>query len=198
MERVKENWEWIHSWCEDVLSTDKPRVLLVGDSITHNYQEIVREKLKDICYVDYVATAYAIDSKMYNDLVKNFVLDRDYVLIHFNNGLHGIHISKRSYKAKLTKLLAKFPSSAKLILALTTCVYLEGNKKWDKAWMKRVKERNEVMREISAEKGIVLDDLYTRSLEIPKDKRYLDGTHYEVSGYEMLADTVANCIRENL
>ena len=148
--------------------------------------------------MDYVATAYAIYSKIYNDLVKNFATDRDYALIHFNNGLHGIHIQKRSYKAKVARLIEKFPNSAKIVLTLSTCVYQKGNKKWDRAWMKRVKERNEAIREIAQEKGLAIDDLYTKSLEIPKVDRYPDGTHYQVTGYEMLADTVAKCIRENL
>ena len=39
---MKEQCEWIHSWCDETLQTDLPRVLLVGDSITHNYQETVK------------------------------------------------------------------------------------------------------------------------------------------------------------
>ena len=45
----KEKYEWIHSWCDEALNNDLPRVLLVGDSITHNYQEKVRELLRGIC-----------------------------------------------------------------------------------------------------------------------------------------------------
>lgn len=39
---MKEQFEWIHSWCDEALRDDLPRVLLVGDSITHNYQETVK------------------------------------------------------------------------------------------------------------------------------------------------------------
>ncbi|MBQ2715091.1 MAG: hypothetical protein IJF76_05640 [Clostridia bacterium] len=196
--RKKERWEWIHSWCEDVNFTDKPRVLLVGDSITHNYQEKVREKLKDICYVDYVSTAYAIDSKIYENLVKSFIQDTDYALIHFNNGLHGIHIQKRSYKKLLQKMLSFIPDTTKTTLALSTCVYKEGNKRFDTAWQKRVKERNEVMSELSQDKGYPIDDLYTVSMNISKSDRHVDGTHYKESGYEILATAVAKFIKENL
>lgn len=196
--RNKERWEWIHSWCEDVNFTDKPRVLLVGDSITHNYQEKVREKLKDLCYVDYVSTAYAIDAKIYENLVKSFIQDTNYALIHFNNGLHGIHIQKRSYKKLLQKMLSYIPNDTKTTLALSTCVYKEGNKRFDTKWQKRVKERNEAMNEIAQEKSYKVDDLYSQSLSIAKSDRYPDGTHYQESGYEILATAVAEFIRENL
>ena len=192
----KERFEWIHSWCDETQNGDLPRVLLVGDSITYGYQEKVRARLKGVCYVDYVATSYAIDSKMYNELVKNFATDSAYALVHFNHGLHGKHISKRSYKSRLLKLLAKIP--ANVVLATTTFIYREGNKRVDGSWMKRVRERNEAMQEIAAEKGLAIDDLYAVSVAIPKDKRYEDGTHYVAEGYEIFADAVAESIKNNL
>ena len=196
--RIKENWEWIHSWCEDTNNTDKPRVLLVGDSITHNYQEMVRENLKDVCYVDYVSTAYSIDTPIYKALVREFIKDSNYALVHFNNGLHGIDIPKRSYRVHIKKVLDYIPKSTKTTLALSTCVKREGNRRWDTKWMKRVKERNEVMQEIAEERGLQVDDLFSVSMNIPLKDRYVDGTHYEVSGYKILADAVTEFIKNNL
>lgn len=195
---MKEQFEWIHSWCDENWQNDLPRVLLVGDSITHNYQEKVRELLKGVCYVDYISTSYAIDTKMYNQLVYNFMTDSKYALIHFNHGLHGIHLSKKSYKSRMMKLLSKIDKDVKLILATSTIVYREGNKRLDGAWMKRVRERNEAVQEIATENGYSVDDLYTVSVSIPKEYRYVDGTHYLQEGYAMLAETVAACIRKNL
>ena len=195
---MKEQFEWIHSWCDETLNGDLPRVLLVGDSITHNYQEKVRELLRGVCYVDYISTSYAIDAKIYNRLVYDFMTDSDYELIHFNNGLHGIHIPKRTYKSKLKNLLAKVENGRKIVLATSTLVYKEGNKRLDGAWMKRVRERNSAMQELAEEKGYGLDNLYPVSVSIPKDYRYLDGTHYLPEGYAMLAEAVAACIRSHL
>ena len=195
---MKEQFEWIHSWCDETLNGDLPRVLLVGDSITHNYQEKVRELLRGVCYVDYISTSYAIDAKIYNRLVYDFMTDSDYELIHFNNGLHGIHIPKRTYKSKLKNLLAKVENGRKIVLATSTLVYKEGNKRLDGAWMKRVRERNSAMQELAEEKGYGLDDLYPVSVSIPKDYRYLDGTHYLPEGYAMLAEAVAACIFSHL
>lgn len=195
---MKEQFEWIHSWCDEAGKKDLPRVLLVGDSITHNYQERVRELLHGVCYVDYVATSYAIDVKIYNDLVNDFMADSDYMLIHFNHGLHGIHLAKRSYKSKLKKLLAKVDGNVKIMLATSTVVYKEGNKHLDGAWMKRVKERNDAVCELASEKGYAVDDLYSISLAIPKKYRYEDGTHYLEKGYAIFSENVAQCIRNEL
>ena len=195
---MKEQFEWIHSWCDETLSDDLPRVLLVGDSITHNYQEKVRELLKGVCYVDYIATSYAIDAKIYNQIVPAFASDSNYDLIHFNNGLHGIHLSKKSYKSRLTKLLLKISKDVKIILTTSTVVYKAGNKRLDGVWMKRVRERNETVHEIAAEKGYAVDDLYTVSTSVPKEYRYEDGTHYVAEGYAMLAEAVAECVRKEL
>ena len=195
---MKEQFEWIHSWCDETMRDDLPRVLLIGDSITHNYQATVRELLRGICYVDYVATSYAIDTKLYNELIYRFRMDSRYDLIHFNHGLHGIHLSKRSYKNKVTKLLSKMDQDTKMILATSTVVYQEGNKHLDPAWMKRVKERNVAVQEIAAGKGYAVDDLYTLSVSMPKEYRYVDGTHYLKEGYDLLAAAVAESISKNL
>ena len=195
---MKERFEWIHSWCDETANADLPRVLLVGDSITHNYQEQVRALLQGICYVDYVSTSYAIDTKTYNGLVSDFMSDSDYALIHFNHGLHGIHLSKKSYKSRVKKLLTKAGGDAKIVLATSTVVYREGNGRLDGAWMKRVRERNAAVEELAAEAGYTVDDLYAVSVGIPKEYRYEDGTHYLQEGYAQLAEAVAKCIREAL
>lgn len=191
----KERYEWIRSWCDETLNDDLPRVLLVGDSITCGYQEIVREKLKGAFYIDYFATSYSIDMVIYRRMIKDFVKDSNYDVIHFNHGLHGKYMSKRSYKANVKKLAETF-ENGEVILATSTCVYLAGNEIPDKIWEKRVKERNEALKELSEEGGWALNDLYSVSVSIPKKFRSGDGTHYQPEGYEMLAERVSESIKE--
>ena len=95
---MKERFEWVQSWCDEALSDDLPRVLLIGDSITRQYQDRVRELLRGKCYVDYFSSSYAADSPLYKTLIKAFIRDSKYSVIHFNNGLHGFHIGKSAYK----------------------------------------------------------------------------------------------------
>lgn len=194
---MKERFEWVHSWCDEAVSSDLPRVLLVGDSITLGYQEKVRIKLKGVCYVDFISTSYAIDTKIYNDIVASFFADSNYALIHFNHGLHGQHMLKRTYKSRLKKLLQRTKNS-KIILATSTIVYCEGNTRLDRLWAKKLKERNDAVKELSQEFGYGIDDLYSISVSMPTDKRSLDGIHYTKEGYEDFACAVADCIRKSL
>lgn len=194
----KERNEWIHSWQDENFKDDLPRVLLVGDSITHNYQSYVRKMLKGVCYVDYVATSFAIDTAIYFDLIKDYAEYNRYDLIHFNNGLHGIHISKNSYKKRLKKMIEMLIKNSKVILVNSTVIYKQNNEVLDNSWMKRVKERNEAVDELSGEFNLKTDDLFSVSCNIPKDMRYKDGTHYKQNGYIKLAEQVAKIIRENL
>lgn len=196
--RIKENIEWMQSWCDTTGKNDLPRVLLVGDSITRGYEKHVRAKLEGVCYVDYVSTSYSIDSPIYNKMIKAFIDDSEYDVIHFNHGLHGINMQKRTYKSCVKKLLNSIGKSAEIILATSTLVYRQGTKIKDGAWMKCVRERNDAMREIAAEKGYALDDLFQVSKQIPFESRSSDGTHYTTAGYLMLTDAVVESVKEKL
>ena len=190
----KERYEWIRSWCDEADKTDKPRILLVGDSITEGYQGIVRELLHDVCYVDYLATSYAADNKLYSTLVEDFAKNSDYEAVHFNHGLHGVQMCPRTYKSKVKNLLLRLSERSKVILAETTAVYKEGNKRLDPVWRKRVTERNDVVAELVTELDCAWDRLYEVSERVPRDARALDGVHYLPAGYEILADSVAKSI----
>lgn len=191
---MKERFEWVQSWCDEAPSNDLPRVLLIGDSITRQYQDRVRELLRGKCYVDYFSSSYAVDSPIYQTLIKAFVGDSKYAIIHFNNGLHGFHIGKSTYKSRLKKLLKTFPNDCKVILANTTFVFEEGNVIPDKMWGKRVSERNVAIAELSEEFGFPIDNLYSVSRTIDSNGRSNDGTHFKEEGIDILANNVVKSI----
>lgn len=191
---MKERFEWVQSWCDEAPSDDLPRVLLIGDSITRQYQDRVRELLRGKCYVDYFSSSYAVDSPIYQTLIKAFVGDSKYAIIHFNNGLHGFHIGKSTYKSQLKKLLKTFPNDCKVILANTTFVFEEGNVIPDKMWGKRVSERNLAIAELSEEFGFPIDNLYSVSRTIDSNGRSNDGTHFKEEGIDILANNVVKSI----
>ncbi len=195
---MKERFEWTQSWCDEAPSDDLPRVLLIGDSITRQYQDRVRELLRGKCYVDYFSSSYAVDFPIYQTLIKAFVGDSKYAVIHFNNGLHGFHVGKRTYKSRLKKLFKSFPEDSEVILANTTFVFKEGNIIPDEAWGKRVSERNAAIAELAEEFGFPIDDLYSVSKTIDASGRSNDGTHYTEIGINLLAASVVKSILEVL
>ncbi len=195
---MKERFEWIRSWCDETQNTDLPRVLLVGDSITLGYQEKVRQKLKGVCYVDFISCSYAIDTKIYNTLISGFAADSNYSLIHFNHGLHGQHMTKRTYFSKMKKLAEKLGANSRIVFATSTIVFSEGNVRLDRVWTKRLKERNDAVKELANLRGDNIDDLYAVSVNMPKEYRSMDGIHYTEDGYETFAVAVAECVQSNL
>ncbi len=192
----KEIHEWIHSWCDQTLNEDLPRVLLVGDSITHHYQEHVRELLKDKAYVDYIATSYSIDNPLYNSLIKNFYKNSKYDIVHFNHGLHGWHMSTRTYKSRIKKLLEKL-NCKNTIIANSTVVYLKGNKEINQGAQIVIEKRNLAVEELAKENSYVFNDLHSVSKTIPSDLRTEEGIHYTEKGSLQLAKQVVNKI-ENI
>lgn len=194
----KENKEWLQSWCDDTNNANLPRVLLIGDSITRAYQGSVREALKDTCCVDCIATSYAIDMPIYHKLIQAFVKDSSYTLIHFNHGLHGIHVSKRTYKSRVKKLIGKIGKNKKIVFATTTIVYLGATRRKHGVWMKRVRERNVAITELADEFGCAINDLCACSTEFPREYYLEDGIHHAPQGIEVLANAVVRSIKNAL
>lgn len=192
----QEQFEWIHSWSDNTNNIDLPRVLLIGDSITNGYQEIVREMLRGKYYVDYIATSYTLNSPFFYKLIVNYMNNNKYDIIHLNQGLHGFSMSRKTYEEKLRKLINKIPSSSKVILAESTIVKKPGNKTIDKKWGKKLEERNGSIDKLAKEKNLFINHLYEVSKNIPNDLRNEDGFHYFYSGYQMLAKEVANAIEK--
>ena len=191
----KEEFEWMHSWCDNADKNDLPRVLLIGDSITYGYQEGVRNRLKDSFYVDYLSTSYCADREVLYYIVKSFVEDSNYDIIHFNNGLHGRDCDENAYNDGYKKLLTLF-NGKKIVLATSTCVYEQGNEVLDSKWAQRLEQRNSEVLRLAKEKGFAIDDLYTASVNIKKEFRAEDGVHYNSYGYEYLADFVKDSIEK--
>ena len=192
----KEYNEWVHLQCSEATGSGKPRVLLIGDSICNGYQPVVRSNLSGICFVDYLSTSYTLDSKMFDALVFGLIKDSKYDLIHINQGLHGIHLNKRSYKSRFKKLLSKI--NTKVIIATTTPAYKEGNKRNHPDWTKRVKVRNEALMELSKELNLPVNDLFAVAKSLKITDRAEDGVHYVESGYQVLGKAVSEIIKSNL
>ena len=193
----KERYEWVQSWCDEA-DEEGARVLLIGDSITRGYEKMVRERLHGVCRVDYLSTSYAADMPIFGELVRSFVKDSRYDVIHFNHGLHGWDMSPETYKRCLKELFLSLEWRGNLILATTTFVYEVGGDRPNVEQNKTVTERNAVVRELAKEFGCAIDDLFPVSLNMDKSKRSFDGTHYEEAGSLELADNVAASILKAL
>lgn len=196
-----ERYEWSHYWFERS-GDNTDRILLVGDSITHGYGDRVRDRFghqDGDRPVDQLTTSFSVDNPAFHKQLDLTVNDMglQYSLIHFNNGLHGFHLSDAEYEAgyrSALELLMRSAPEAKLCLVLSTPIT-----KADRISLQEnnqiVLSRNEVVKRLAAEYGLAVDDLY--SVVIGKaDIKAEDGYHYTGEGYDLLADTVTQFIKK--
>lgn len=193
-----ERIEWIRSWCEDTDKHDLPRLLVIGDSITDGTQIPLRKRLAGRCYVDCLTTSYALDNPLYAGLVKSFVTDCRYDIVQYNFGLHGAHITPRSFAPRVEKILSMIQNNAGAVyIANVTAVFTPDNERPDKAWAKRIDARNRIYRDTSDKLGIRLFDWYTPSFGMPRAYRTPDGVHYTDEGYVIFAERIDAFLTEN-
>ena len=195
-----EKYEWTNTWWDEP-SNEGTRVLLVGDSITNAYRSHVKDILGGEIYVDMLATSRALDNPaLWEELRHMLVLTR-YDVIHFNNGLHGFHLSRQQYEegyeAILRDITVENPN-ARVILALSTPVTRRDDcGALSESENNTVIERNEVVVRLAERFCLPVDDLYTLVLGNAAIKS-TDGYHFHIEGQKLQAAQVAECILKRL
>lgn len=200
---VYENKEWTRLWYDEATDTQTPRVMLVGDSIVAGYTQAVNAQLEGRVRADSIASSKALDHPVYMSELDFFACEFgfDYRIIHFNNGLHGWHLSAEEYgqqlDAKAAWLMYHFPGS-KLVLATSTPVTVQG----DPSTLHPEKNpivlaRNEQVWAVAHKYNLPVDDLYTAMLDHPQ-WRAADGFHYNEEGVEAQGRLVARFILDQM
>jgi lysophospholipase L1-like esterase len=195
-EVVRETYEWSNIWWDHAEDTKLPRVLLIGDSISCGYSPVVTKLLEGKVHVDRLGTSRSINDPVLIKETTMMLEDCRYVAIHFNNGLHGFHLTGPQYASALrryVKLLQEHGRGAKLIWGSSTPI-TKGN---DTATLDEkngtVTARNALAAEIMEEQGIPINDLY--QLVVGKaELRSPDGYHYNGDGYAVLGKAMAEAL----
>ena len=197
---VRERTEWCQLRWANAPDTKRPRVLLIGDSIVVGYSGEVDRLLRGKANVDMLATSASIDHEA---LVKMTRLAMDgyaHTIIHFNNGLHGWHVTDEDYAKHLKRYvqtLKRLAPKATLIWASSTPVSVGG--KPTKLSPKNAipVRRNAIAASIMAAHHIPTTDLY--ALVVGKAPlRSNDGYHYNTKGRTVQAKAVAAVLVEAL
>ena len=122
---VRETIEWLDVWVPGNNVTDRPRVLLVGDSITRDYYKAVEDKLQGKAVVCRLATSKSLGDPALLDEVRLVLGQAKFDVVHFNNGMHGWGYTEDEYAKAVPDLVAairKAAPGAKLVWASTTPV----------------------------------------------------------------------------
>jgi hypothetical protein len=197
---VLEQYEWCDFWWQEAPQQNKKRVLLVGDSISRAYRPYVNVELKGEVYADQLSSSRALDNPA-------FLFELDYMLkhnnvkydaIHFNNGLHGFHLTADQYELHLEKVIQHMLSyldPSKVILALSTPVTKKNIPTELEAEVNnKVMDRNEAMERLALKYHLKINDQYTLMLG-KSEYRADDGYHYNTAGEKAQAAIVAEIIQ---
>lgn len=198
--------EWTQLWYDETMETSAPRAMLIGDSITVGYTISVNQYLAGKLHVDSIATSKALDHPFYTEEIDLFArqFGFEYQVVHFNNGLHGWHLSPeeygRLYEEKVLWLKSRFPK-AKLALATSTTVAVSGeDHRVDRVKDERVRAYNAAVWEVAKKYDLPVDDLYPTSVSKP-EWRAGDTHHYNEVGKaeqaKIVGDFLMNLLNED-
>ncbi len=196
---VRETYEWDNIWWEHAENTTTPRVLAIGDSISCGWRTTLNQYYDGKIYVDGFGSSKGIDNAFLLPGIKLMASQMpQFDVILFNNGLHGFHLSDEEYakyyEAVVTELKNTY-SDKKFFILLTTPV--RENTDISKVHPRTdiVKARNAAAAKIAADKDIPIIDLFSILIDHP-ELYSQDGVHLTQEGYQLLASTIADAIRE--
>jgi hypothetical protein len=190
---VRENIEWLDVWVPGNEVRDQPRVLLVGDSITRGYYQVVADRLKGRAVVARLTTSKGLGDPGLLDEVRLVLAQVDFDAVHFNNGMHGWGYAETEYAEALPGLLAairKGAPRAKLVCATTTPVRIANKVEQLDPKTERVKARNRAVAERMAKEKVPVDDLYSLAADRP-EWFSPDGVHLNAKGSAALGEQVS-------
>ncbi len=191
----RERIEWCDIWVTNADSGDRPRVLLIGDSITRGYFTAVEKHLAGQANCARMTSSKCIGDPGLFPEIQLLLSQYRFAVIHVNNGLHGWSYTDEQYGrafAPFMNALMKQSHGARVIWAQTTPVMIDGHP--DNERIERIKVRNAIASDFAKQNGIPVDDLFALVVDHPE---YFskDGVHFNQAGIDAQARQVADSIR---
>ena len=192
----REPIEWCNVWLTNTNKIDLPRVLLVGDSITQQYYNGVRQELAGKAYCGRLTTSACVADPLFETQLRSVIEHYEFDVIHFNNGLHGEDYLEEEYQMgyeKALMLIREKQPAAKIVIALSTPTKSGGPKAF---LIPRIEARNKIVSELAKNIKAQVNDLFTPMQGHPE--YYCDDYHYKSEAIAVQAGLVAKVIRETL
>ncbi|MFA7230858.1 MAG: SGNH/GDSL hydrolase family protein [Victivallaceae bacterium] len=189
---IKEYIEWTNMRWNNAPDAEKPRALLIGDSIVNGHSDLVFNLVKDKLCIDYLATAKCVSDVDFRTELDYMLGLNNYAMILFNNGLHGWDIDETVYAENLRETLVYLKTKTGLTAwRNSTPIRVVGDlSSFEAVKNTRVIKRNADAEKIAAELGLPVLDLYTPMAANPGffcD----DAVHYNEPGRKFQAEAVA-------
>lgn len=194
--RQRENIEWCTFYSFNAADEESIRILIVGDSICHQYKDFLREKLGDKANLTSWATAKCVNDVTYLKDFEHVLEYNRYDLIMFNNGLHfltyptGLEEWSKAYCKTLEYISAKLPTVPVSIVLCTPVDNADKNR--------TVIELNEVTKKIAEKFDLPFVDLYSAMDKLDRSQYWSDEFHFKDAAKEMQAQIMAEHITARL
>ena len=181
-----------------ITDSQRPRVLLIGDSILNGYLKGVTNALAGKAYVDAWVNPYHQASGRLQEMLGEVLANGPYNVIHVNMGLHGWQKGRipdgqfeSLTKAYIEALRLRAPGAA-LIWATSTPVTRKDHPgELDLDINPVIVEHNRMVVKVMGEMNVPVNDLYALlagRLELARGDQF----HWTPPAYEILAKAVAD------
>jgi hypothetical protein len=196
----REHIEWCDIWVAGAEADRRPRLLLVGDSITRSYYDDVAKAIEGRLDGARLTTSKFVGDPGFAMELRLLLDQYEFAVIHFNNGLHGWDYSEAEYDAGLRAafdLLAARAPRARLIWAHSTPVRKPGGGAALDPSTGRVRERNRLAAALCRERAVPVNDLFAPLIDHP-EYFSADGVHLVEAGRALLGAQVAAAVLDDL
>lgn len=227
-DKLNREWaEWMNYSVAEPLQERSHRILLVGDSISAGYGDMVQEMLPDY-HVDRLNTSEGTHHINYFRMLQIALSEYPYEVIHINNGIHIHGISVQEYAHNLTNIfqwIHLLSPDSRIIFASTTCASRKGKGRKDSRFNSKSFQLGD---RVPVETGQNMKTQYSYSpedsalymelnkaasqvcqkfgipvndlfdLSVSKNLPKSDVVHFQKEGYQKLAEATAETIVDSL
>lgn len=191
-------------------------ILLLGDSIRQNYQEYVKEQMKEVANV-----YYTNDNGRFCMFTLRYLHEWIYAIsnhgeiqfdvIHFNCGLWDVlrlsnedtpFTSELQYEDLLKRIIKRIRylcPDAKIIFALTTEIVEPGFEPGVNVGQRKnedIRKYNKIAEKVCKNMQVEIDDLWKISIGLPSEA-HSDLVHYDTElGIKNLGNQVVSCLKK--
>lgn len=172
-----------------------PRVLLIGDSISHMYTKSVRQLLKGKANV-HRAPANCGPTTMGLKAMDDWLDEgsgKKWNLIHFNFGIHDRTKKPEDYAANLEKLVTRLQKTGAILVWARTTPFRNNPQAKEQYTL-----LNDTADAVMRKHGIIINDLYSTVADDLDNYISGDNVHFNSKGVAVQAEQVAKIITEAL
>lgn len=201
----REDIEWTNTWIEKARETNKPRILIIGGSVSRDFRGRLSEKLPEYA-VDFIGSSASLEDESLYRICNTFFEDKlyKYSMIMLNIGVqHGRYLKINEHiehKIRYLKSCLEFMSYVrkkcdKIILLTTTPNAINGNLNvLDKEINEEIECKNELQKELAQQQNMPIIDLY--KFVVDKKIEFRDAKHFVKESQPEFAEYIVSNLKK--